>query len=82
MDGSLDDMVFTDPPYNVDYKGRKHGGIKNDNMSEEEFHDSGMFVALFLLSLIVFGFVWVIRSTPYCSELSEGKWLITVCRKD
>ena len=31
------DMVFTDPPYNVNYKGTKHGGIKNDNMSDEDF---------------------------------------------
>ena len=36
------DMIFTDPPYNVNYKGRgeetsEH--IKNDAMSEEEFAD-------------------------------------------
>lgn len=31
-------MVFTDPPYNVNYSGQgKLGGIKNDNMTEEEF---------------------------------------------
>ena len=32
------DMVFTDPPYNVNYSGQgKLGSIKNDNMAEEEF---------------------------------------------
>ena len=32
------DCVFTDPPYNVNYTGQgKLGGIKNDNMEEEEF---------------------------------------------
>ena len=32
------DMVFTDPPYNVNYKSRGAlGSIKNDDMSEEEF---------------------------------------------
>lgn len=34
------DLVFTDPPYNVDYSGRgqnKLGTIKNDNMSADEF---------------------------------------------
>ena len=33
------DMVFTDPPYNVNYSGTKLGGIMNDNMSEDAFVD-------------------------------------------
>jgi len=36
------DLIFTDPPYNVDYSGRGKndlGKIKNDNMSENEFID-------------------------------------------
>jgi DNA modification methylase len=40
MDGWLADLVFTDPPYNVDYSGRganNLGTIKNDNMSAEDF---------------------------------------------
>jgi DNA modification methylase len=34
MDGAKADMVFTDPPYNVDYQGgsTKRDGIKNDNI--------------------------------------------------
>jgi len=39
FNGKKADMVFTDPPYNVNYKGTKHGGILNDNMSEEAFVD-------------------------------------------
>ena len=42
LDGSLADMVFTDPPYNVNYgasmKDKLRGGnrtIKNDNLGEE-----------------------------------------------
>ena len=33
------DMVFTDPPYNIDYEGVKDKGrkIKNDKMSDEDF---------------------------------------------
>ncbi len=31
------DMIFTDPPYNVDYHGEKHGGILNDAMPADEF---------------------------------------------
>lgn len=34
--GGCVDMVFTDPPYNVDYQGRA-GKIKNDKMSTADF---------------------------------------------
>jgi DNA modification methylase len=50
MDGNLADLVFTDPPYNVDYGGgrkagstppgarvKAHGTILNDKMTPEEF---------------------------------------------
>lgn len=41
MDGQLADLVFTDPPYNVDYSGRGEqnnlGGIMNDAMTDEKF---------------------------------------------
>jgi len=47
MGGQLADMVFTDPPYNVDYSGgrkqdmykKPYGKIKNDDMSPEEFDE-------------------------------------------
>ena len=44
LDGNKADMVFTDPPYNVDYGEKnnptkyKDRGIKNDNMSKSEWH--------------------------------------------
>jgi DNA modification methylase len=41
MDGQKADMVFTDPPYNVDYSGRgknTSNKIENDNMSMEDFY--------------------------------------------
>jgi len=31
------DMVFTDPPYNMDYKSKKLGGIDNDRLGEAAF---------------------------------------------
>ena len=45
MNGRLADMVFTDPPYNVnftgEYRGDKsiHKKIKNDDMSDEKFYE-------------------------------------------
>lgn len=40
MNGKLADMVFTDPPYNVDYVGKtkKELKIKNDKMGDEQFY--------------------------------------------
>jgi len=37
MDGMKADLIFTDPPYNVAYKGSKLGTIAGDDMTEEEF---------------------------------------------
>lgn len=41
MGGKLADMVFTDPPYNVNYSGRGEinqlGNIENDNMDDNGF---------------------------------------------
>ncbi len=39
--GKQVDMVFTDPPYNIDYQGvsDKREKIKNDKMSDEDFVD-------------------------------------------
>lgn len=44
MDGEKADMVFTDPPYNINYGNIKHPkfkqrDIENDNMSGDEFKD-------------------------------------------
>lgn len=38
LGGTPADMVWTDPPYNVDYEG-KAGKIKNDKMSSAQFND-------------------------------------------
>lgn len=41
LDGSRPDMVFTDPPYNIDYQGvkDKREKIKNDKMEDSAFKD-------------------------------------------
>ncbi|MGE4293458.1 MAG: DNA modification methylase [Desulfovibrio sp.] len=38
MDGGLADMVWTDPPYNVDYQGAA-GKIRNDKMTPQKFEE-------------------------------------------
>lgn len=37
MNGEKADMVFTDPPYNVNYESDHSGKIKNDKMSDKDF---------------------------------------------
>jgi len=38
LNGSLASMVFTDPPYNVDYVNDAGDKIKNDNLNADEFY--------------------------------------------
>ena len=38
MDGELGDMVFTDPPYNVNYEGGTGLKIQNDSMDDSKFY--------------------------------------------
>ncbi len=38
LEGQLADMVFTDPPYNVDYEGGTGLKIMNDKMSDDRFY--------------------------------------------
>tara|TARA_R110000751_G_scaffold213401_1_gene316965 strand:- start:69 stop:1286 length:1218 start_codon:yes stop_codon:yes gene_type:complete len=63
MDGQKADMVFTDPPYNIDYGNIKHPkfkvrAIENDNMSGGEFAD---FCAAFVncIKIVCNGCVYV-----------------------
>jgi site-specific DNA-methyltransferase (adenine-specific) len=53
MDGSKADMVFTDPPYNVDYEGKTKEKLKiqNDKHSLSEFR---MFMSDVISNLVIF----------------------------
>lgn len=56
MNGEKADMVFTDPPYNINYSNIKHPKIKqreieNDNMSHLEFSD---FCKSFISNIVLF----------------------------
>jgi len=37
MEGRKADLVFADPPYNMDYKSKTLGGIENDRLNEASF---------------------------------------------
>lgn len=52
MAGEKADMIFTDPPYNVDYTGKKNKKIKNDNMKDSDFLEflTAAFVNLYKFS--------------------------------
>jgi DNA modification methylase len=52
MNGKKADMVFTDPPYNVNYESDHSGKIKNDNMNEGDFEDfvRGIYSNLYLFT--------------------------------
>lgn len=39
VDGKIADMVFTDPPYNVDYEGSNGMKIQNDKQKDADFKD-------------------------------------------
>ena len=67
MDDHIADMIFTDPPYNVNYEGSDGQSIKNDNMENEEFYK-------FLLEVHknLFSFVKEGGSIYVCHADSEG----------
>lgn len=52
MDGKRADMIFTDPPYNVNYQGGTDDKltIANDNMDADDFNDllSSAFTSMFI----------------------------------
>lgn len=67
MDGKLADMVFTDPPYNVNYEGSDGQSIQNDDMGDEEFRSFLLLVFKNLIDSIKEG-----APTYVCHADSEG----------
>ena len=67
LDGNKADMIFTDPPYNVNYEGSDGQSIQNDNMGNEEFYN-------FLLSVYknMFNSIKDGGSIYVCHADSEG----------
>lgn len=67
LDGNLADMIFTDPPYNVNYEGSDGQSIQNDNMENEDFYKFLLEVHKNLFSFIKEG-----GSIYVCHADSEG----------
>lgn len=67
LNGKKADMIFTDPPYNVNYEGSDGQSIQNDNMGNEEFYN-------FLLSVYknMFDSIKEGGSIYVCHADSEG----------
>lgn len=78
MDGKKANMCFTDPPYNVDYQGgmgthtqNKRDGMKNDNMSKEQFKEF-LYSAMQLINKNTIGGVYVCMSSSELDSLKES----------
>ena len=67
MGGEKADMVFTDPPYNIDYQGvNDKRKVKNDKMPDEEF------VKFLESSIMKCGTVYVCCSWQYCHLFKDA----------
>lgn len=75
MNGDKADMVFTDPPYNIDYQGvkDKREKIKNDKMPDTEFVD------FLIQSLMGCEVMYVCCSWHYAHLFREA--MINIARK-
>ena len=86
MDGDLAHMVFSDPPYNVDYTGgtRKKLKIQNDNLSQQGFYDLlfGAFKNMFEAT-VEGGGIYVCHSDAewknFRTALADAGWLQKQC---
>jgi len=78
MDGKKADMVFTDPPYNVDYQGgmgthkqNKRSGILNDKMEKGDFNEF-LYQALKLIIDNTVGGIYICMSSSELDSLKDA----------
>ena len=86
MDGKKADMVFTDPPYNVNYEGgtKDRLTIKNDNMKDEDFFQFLYDSLLNMLTVSNPGSpIYICHSDgegfPFRRAMKESGWLMKQC---
>jgi DNA modification methylase len=68
MDGQKADMVFTDPPYNVDYEGYTEEKLKiaGDKMSSEQFRE--------FLGSVFLSYVWALKPGASMYVCHPSSW--------
>ena len=86
MDGKNANMVFTDPPYNVNYEGgtKDRLTIKNDHMKDEEFFQFLYDSLLNMLTVSNPGSpIYICHSDgegyPFRRAMKESGWLMKQC---
>lgn len=79
MDGSMADMLLTDPPYNVDYTGSNGKKIQNDKMADTTFTE--FLTAAFAAADSVFKeggafYIWYadLKSLNFLTALKNTGW--------
>lgn len=86
MDGAMAAMVFTDPPYNVNYQGGTEDKltIQNDNMSADRFHQflRDAFASMFTVTEPG-GAIYVCHAdsegSNFRGALHDAGWLLKQC---
>lgn len=71
MDGQKADMVFTDPPYNVDYKGTA-GSIINDKFSTNAHFYQFLYDSIGAMRPFVLGSVYICMSSSELHTLQKA----------
>lgn len=71
MNGNKADMVFTDPPYNIDFKDDKGRSIKNDNLGKD-FKNFINDIIKNCLTIIEKGYIYMCFSQKFITEYLEA----------
>jgi len=71
MDGKKAQMVFTDPPYNVDYEGTA-GKIKNDKFKNKQAFYQFLYDSISLMKMFVSGDVYIAMSSSELHTLQHA----------
>lgn len=86
MDGKAADMVFTDPPYNVDYTGgtEEHLKIQNDKMADADFYKFLLRAYENMFAAVGFGGVYLrvprrFRRAEFSKSHGRSQALLTNC---
>lgn len=72
MDGAMADMVFTDPPYNVDYTGKTKEALKIENDKKGEDFYQFLYDAISTLAAFTKGSIYLAMSSSELDTLQRA----------